>query len=381
MGKKVVLCSMKKYSNKAVIDSLGLPMMTDFDDLVKCLRLSPQLVYWVTSESQDKYQIFKIPKKDSTFREICAPAHSLKIVQRWVLENILYKIKVSPYSFGFMKDGKGSPLVQCAEKHKNNLYILKLDIQGFYPSIQREKIYHSFATIGYNSCVSNLLTNICTHNDKLPQGAVTSAYLANIVCRNLDYRIAGYCNRRDIVYTRYADDMTFSCDNRDNLKNIYGTIKKILISEGFKINDRKTLFLSPKCHKRILGITVNDNLIKASKELKRTIRSMIHTSLVTGDYSCTQQIRGYIAYVCSIEPNYLEKIRNYILGFYGSQYSLINEIVEAYNKNKLFPDMPDMKLSNINDVCKVPFGQEDEYLSAIYEEYCSFLNSHGIIES
>ena len=31
---------MKKYSNKTVIESLGLPMLTCFDDLVKELSLS-----------------------------------------------------------------------------------------------------------------------------------------------------------------------------------------------------------------------------------------------------------------------------------------------------------------------------------------------------
>ena len=38
---------MKKYSNKTVIESLGLPMLTCFDDLVKELSLSGKLVYCV----------------------------------------------------------------------------------------------------------------------------------------------------------------------------------------------------------------------------------------------------------------------------------------------------------------------------------------------
>ena len=370
---------MKKYSNKAVIDSLSLPMMTSFEDLSQNLRLSSKLVHWLTSESLDRYKTFNIPKGDGTYREISAPAHSLKIVQRWVLISILYKIKVSPYSFGFFKDGKGSPLVRCAEKHKNNLYILKIDIKSFYPSIKREKVYHQFANIGYNSSVANLLTNLCVHNGFLPQGAVTSPYLANIICRNLDFRIAGYCNRRDITYTRYADDMTFSCDNRDVLKGIYGTIKKILLSEGFKINDKKTLFLSPKCHKRILGVTVNDGLTKASKELKRNIRSMIHTSIAIKDYSSNDKIRGYIAYINSIEPHYIDKIKEYIKNITERQYSLFPDIVEEYNKNKLYLDLPDMKNNDILDIYDVPLGEEDNALSAIYAEYEHFLSSHGII--
>ena len=354
-------------------------MMTSFEDLSQNLRLSANLIHWLTSDSKDRYQIFNIPKGDGTSREISAPVHSLKTVQRWILVNILYRIKVSPYSYGFSKDGKGSPLVRCAEKHKGNLYILKIDVKGFYPSIKREKIYHQFTNIGYNASVANLLTNICVYEDKLPQGAVTSPYLANLICRNLDFRIAGYCNRRDITYTRYADDLTFSCDNREALKGIYGTIRKILKDEGFQLNEKKTLFLSPKCRKRILGITVNDGIIKAPKELKRNIRSMIHTSIATKDFSVNDKIRGYIAYINSIEPNYTDKVKEYIKNLTDKHFSLFADIVEGYNKNKLYPDLPDMQLNDISDITDIDEDRLDWLLSTIYNEYEHCLSSRGII--
>ena len=180
-------------------------------------------MYWLTKmDAEGKYKVFHVNKKDGTPRTIHAPAWSVKLFQRWILENILYKIKTSQYSYGFEKGiRRGSPLVQCAEKHKNNLYVLKMDLKNFYPSIQRERVFYAFTDIGYNDEVANLLTNACVHDDALPQGAVTSAYLANIICRKLDVRIAGYCNKRNIDYTRYADDLTYSCDDRDLLKKFF----------------------------------------------------------------------------------------------------------------------------------------------------------------
>ena len=183
------------------------------------------------------------------------------------MENILYKIKTSQYSYGFKRDiRKGSPLVYCAEKHKNNLYVLKLDLKNFYPSIKRESVCYIFKNVGYNADISNLLTNICVVNDELPQGAVTSPYLANLVCRKLDFRIAGYCNKRNIVYTRYADDFEFSSEDRELLRKIYGMIKKIVEDEGFCLNQKKTVFMTPKNHKEVLGVTINDGLLKAHKD-------------------------------------------------------------------------------------------------------------------
>lgn len=334
---------MKKYSNKTVIESLRLPMLTCFDDLVRELSLSGKLVYWLTKQdAEGRYTIF-FDKKDGDKRKICAPSMSLKIVQRWVLKNILYKIKVSQYSYGFAKESlKGSPLVSCAEKHNKNLYLLKLDLKEFYPSIKRKHVYYTFINIGYNSDISNLLTNLCVVDNELPQGAVTSPYLANLVCRNLDLRIAGYCNKRNIVYTRYADDLTFSCDDEALLRKIYSMIKKIIEDEGFCLNQKKTVFMTPKTHKVILVVTVNDNLLKVPREMKRYIRAMLHYEVVTGNYVMNDKIRGYISYVDFIEKNYKQKCIKYLKKLSASTLYLYPDIVKAYNSNKIFAELPDM---------------------------------------
>lgn len=60
---------MKKYSNKTVIESLGLPMLTCFDDLVKELSLSGKLVYWLTKQdAEGRYKTFLL-KKEMVIKE------------------------------------------------------------------------------------------------------------------------------------------------------------------------------------------------------------------------------------------------------------------------------------------------------------------------
>lgn len=350
-----------------VIESLGLPMFDDIETLAKETRLTEKLVYFLTSETAEgRYHKFSIPKKDGTLREINEPCKSLKVLQRWVLENILYKVRISPYSIGFVKDGKGSPLVQCAERHKNNLYIFKMDLKNFYPSVKRGRVFNQFLQLGYNTYASNLLTNICTLNGSLPQGAVTSPYLGNLVCYKLDVRIAGYCNKRDITYTRYADDLIFSCDNRDLLRNIYGTIKKIVEDEGFKINEKKTRFLTPKVRKEIIGVTVNEGTIKAPKEMKRMIRAMIHYAIESGDYSNNDKIRGYVAYIDSIEKKYKNKVIKYIEKYLTDTVTMFPELVEKFNQNKLYKELPDMEKRDISYF--VDYADKANYYSAVVYE-------------
>lgn len=353
---------MEKRINRVVTDSLDLPDIISFDDIVKLLRLNPKLIYWLSSTSKNKYKTYEIPKKSGGVRIINAPVYSLKQVQRWVLLNILYKIKPTQFSYGFNRlDKNGSPLYSCANIHKYNLYVLKLDLEKFYPSISRKKVYDLFLSIGYNSQTSSILTNICTHEDALPQGAVTSPHLANLICRKMDYRLAGYCEKHNISFTRYADDMAFSSDNRNDLKKAYNVIINIITDEGFKVNKKKTHFMSPKCRKEILGITINDSQIKAPKEMKRKVRAMIHKSIALGRYDCNDSIRGYISYVNSIEPGYRDKIKKYIMSLTESTLCIQSELIKKYNSNKLFSGLPDMVIKGAKDFNIKPHEQDDFY--------------------
>lgn len=368
---------MKKYCNRSILVSLNLPLITDISSLSRELRLSEKLVYFLASEkTSGKYKTFKIPKHDGSFRTIYAPVYSLKLVQRWVLENILYKIKVSEYSYGFKNDKNGSPLVACGNAHKENLYLLKMDIKDFYPSIQRKQVYRQFINVGYNTYAANLLTNLCYCKDGLPQGAVTSAYLANLICHKLDIRISEYCNKRDITYTRYADDLAFSSNNRDALRRIYKMIIKIVNDEGFEINDKKTQFLTPKGHKVLLGLTMNDSNLKAPKEMKKKVRCMIHNSIITGDYSLNPTIMGYISYISSVEKNYKEKIKKYINKYYEDPITLFQDAVDSFNRNKLFQDLPDMQVHQIEKFEADPSEAYNAYES-FFEERKEFITRHN----
>lgn len=342
---------------KLLMESLNIPVIESFNDLADELRLSKNLVFWLAKkDAAGKYSTFYFRKKSGGLRTIDEPVSSLKTVQRWILRNILEKVKCSEYCYGFQRSrcsknarsDKGdqlksmSPQLAAALKHRNNLYLLKLDIKDFYPSITRQMVYFQFLEIGYNVQVSSLLTNICVWNNCLPQGAPTSAYLANLICRKLDARIAGYCNKHNIAYTRYADDMIFSADDRDALRHAYGIIKQIVKEEGFELNADKTHFAGNKSRKEVLGITINDRRYKASKEMKRRVRAMIHHAVAAGDYSDLMRIRGYISYINSVENGYDKKVRKYIQKLETSDLCQHKEIVEVFNNNKIISDLPDM---------------------------------------
>ena len=358
-------------TNYFILNTFDFPKILDVSELASNVGVSTQIVYVLSRKDNSKYyKKFIIPKRDGTDRVIHQPSYSMKIIQRWVLQEILYKIPHTEYSYGFKK-GKGSPLKKNAEIHSENLFIMKMDLKDFFHSIKRKKIYHLFNQIGYNEVVSNLLTNLTTTNDKLPQGAVTSPYIANLVCRNLDKRISKYCNKRQIKYSRYADDLFFSSNDKIKLKAIYNMIRKIIEDEGFQLNTKKTKLMTPKGRKNVTGVTVN-NGTKAPKEMKKRVRAMIHKAIVTGDYTNANQIKGYIAYISSIEEDYLDKIKKYINKFSEKEICIFEEVVEKFNDNKIFNELEDFNVKKpsffveeeeIGDFSDYQYREREKFLS------------------
>lgn len=324
------------YTNKFILSALKLPIITNLDSLSNHLGLSKRIVYVLSKKSKNYYRRFYLEKKNGTRRTIHSPSYSMKLVQRWILKEILEKLPVSELAMAYKK-GNNSGIKSNAEIHKNNLYLLELDLKDFFPSIKRDKVYFLFKNLGYNSLISNIFANFCTLDGRLPQGGVCSPYISNLLCTKLDNRIKTLCAKRDITYTRYADDLTFSCDNKAILNKNLELIKKIISDEGFSINNSKTRFLSPVSHKIVTGLTVNDGAVKANKTIKKKVRAMIHKALVTKDYSENDKIIGYISFIDSIETGYKDKVLEYINKIIKKQnYRAFQDIVDEFNKNILF---------------------------------------------
>ena len=337
--------------NSVVLNTLGVPVINSFEHLCEQLSITEQLLYYLTYKKEYCYFQKVIPKKDKTERILNVPNLSLKVVQKWILKEILEKIFVSEQAMAFVPNKNG--LRENAERHKKNIFLLEMDITNFFGTITEQQMYTLFCNIGYNSKVAGILANLCTYNNYLPQGAVTSPYIANLVCYHMDARINGYCSRKDIVYTRYADDLTFSSDNRMLLNKIEKFIKYIVTDEGFTINDKKTRYLSNDVKKTVTGITINDDSIHVDKKFKRNLRAQIYCSIKLKNYQNNSQILGKIAYVNSIEKGFRDKIIRYITNLITrTEFAGNIDVVNAFNDNKLFAELPDMVFE---EVCENPF--------------------------
>lgn len=171
----------------------------------------------LSNVSKDGYKEFQIPKKGGmrtiSYLERGAPLGRL---QRCLLNNFLERQDIPVCVKGFRK---GESYRSFLYEHIGSRFFLRLDIADFFPSITAEWIKNELS--GLLVCDSNegkddllnLIADIVTLEDKLPQGACTSPVVSNLVMARIDQRITKYCQAFHMRYTRYADDLLFSSDD------------------------------------------------------------------------------------------------------------------------------------------------------------------------
>jgi RNA-directed DNA polymerase len=261
----------EKFLNYAKnLNNSNLPIIFDFFHFSRLVGYTENYILGTTNFPDFFYREFKIKKKSKGYRKINEPLPSLKEIQKWILKNILYNLKVSRFSKAFIP---GSTIKDNAKFHKGQKIVLAIDLKDFFNSIKFIEIYRIFKKAGYTNSLSVLLSKLCTLNDSLPQGAPTSPYLSNLVFNSLDNRISGFCTKRKIRYTRYADDLTFSGDFNPGM--IIKFVKNVIKTKNLKINKKKIREMKRHERQEITGIVVNEKL-QAPRNYRKEIRKEIY---------------------------------------------------------------------------------------------------------
>jgi retron-type reverse transcriptase len=214
-----------------------------------------------------------MPKKTGGERLISAPMPKLKQAQSWLLKNILVKIPVHDAAHGFRS---GHSIVSNAKPHVGANVVINFDLKDFFPSITYRRVKGLFRSFGYGEAVATIFALLSTEAEReeveldnqtyfvatgeryLPQGSPASPAITNLLCRRLDSRLAETAANLGFVYTRYADDLTFSTpEDNPRICNLLRHTEAIVSYEGFTINESKTRILRQSKQQEVTGIVVN----------------------------------------------------------------------------------------------------------------------------
>lgn len=306
----------------------------------------PELRFLCSHRPADRvshYRTWTIPKRSGGARTITAPKQRLKAAQRWLLRNVVQKLPVHTAAHGFLPERS---IRTNAAAHAGAELIVKVDLQDFFPTVTLPRVKGLLRKAGLPEPVAILAALLATEAPRqrvelrgatwnvavgpraLPQGAPTSPAITNSLCRRMDRRLSGLGRALGFVYTRYADDLTFSWrPGGPSAKAAVGAllsgVKAVVEAEGFRIHPRKTRVMRTGASQRVTGLVVNPlrdgtdgAAVRVPREVLRRLRAAIHNrqrGRVRPGAESLDQLEGLAAFVFMVDPEkgrlLLEQVR------------------------------------------------------------------------
>ncbi|VAW68017.1 Retron-type RNA-directed DNA polymerase [hydrothermal vent metagenome] len=293
-----------------------------------CKELSvtrPQIKGFLISAPK-RYKVYSIPKRTSGRRIIAHPAKYLKKCQRALVKLLEQYLKIHDAAYAYKKN---TGIKQNAIQHQKSKYLLKMDFQNFFYSITPNLFFQIMEQMNIDIIEEEkkLLTQVLFWSPGkisggkliLSVGAPSSPLISNAIMYYFDNEIDEICRKKNITYTRYADDITFSTKIKNNLFDIPDLVRRLLVdnfSGQITINEGKTVFSSKAHNRHVTGVTITNNeTLSIGRERKRYISSLIHKfSLNQLPAEDINYLQGLLAFACDIEPEFKNRmIRKYSL--------------------------------------------------------------------
>lgn len=343
----------------------GLPPVFTLAHLAQQAGVEYGMLRNVAKRSPNEgYRTFRIRKRpahtgERRYRVIAIPSANLMRVQRWITQAILSKAAAHSASVAF---SKGDTLVAAASPHCGSKWLIKMDVRNFFESINEIAAYRVFRSLGYQPLISLEMARLCTRlagfstrrstdrwrvkfwrgrgyrwseieayqvltggwsplQGHLPQGAPTSPMLANLAMHGFDAKATEIARSHRMTYTRYADDLTLSINgafSKAECGKVIGKIYRLMGSVGLSPNLTKTRVSPPGARKIVLGLLVDGDRPRLSREFRALMRLHLHYlkkpdvgpvlhARARGFVSVAgfhNHVRGLATYARQVDPDY-----------------------------------------------------------------------------
>lgn len=250
-------------------------------------------------------------------REISQPTRELKFLQRILVNHELVNLPIHEVAVGYRQ---GYSIYDHAQPHASARYLLKLDFKNFFPSLKREALEFCLSRdTNYLEeerwILGNLLCRNVRNTDsyQLSIGAPSSPLISNYLLYEFDEQVSNFCKTKNVIYTRYADDLAFSTSVPSVLNKVEEEIHHLateLWYLGLVLNEEKSVNVSTKRRRTLVGLTLsNDGRASIGRSAKRGLRVAIHRhhlGLISPDEIAN--LRGRLAFVKAIDPEFVAKL-------------------------------------------------------------------------
>ena len=309
----------------------------EIEKLCNAIGLTERELAWLCyqrpTSKTGHYSLFTIPKKRGGKRVLASPKSKLRQAQRWILSEMLAKQIPHAAATAF---SPGASVVKNAAPHTGKSVVVKLDLQDFFPSLGVKRVKNYFEHLGHSEGVATVLALLCTDCPRVivefdgekkfvavgprgvPQGALTSPALSNLLVQKLDKRLTSAAQKLGFVYTRYADDLTFShLEDSAPVGLLLTLVRQIVADEKLTVNEKKTQVLRASDRQIITGLVVNgEQGVRLSRDDMRKFRAILHHCDTDGFERVSERLgrsahaycQGYLAFIRMVRPELAEKL-------------------------------------------------------------------------
>lgn len=254
-----------------------LKPIRDISALALALGITEELLINTSKRADSLYRKAKpIQKPDGSIRQTFDAQPPLKAIQRRIKDRILKRVDFPAYLTGSLS---GRDYRTNATLHAGSKITICEDIEGFFPNTSRVRILDIWLNFfRFSEDIANLLTDLTTMEGSLPQGAITSSYLANLAFWDLEPRLQAKLVRINVIYSRYVDDISISSkqfltkiEQTKLIAQVYGMLKQ----NGYSAKRRKHETFTSGNAMFITKLMMNRKPALQPKE-RQNIRAAVH---------------------------------------------------------------------------------------------------------
>ncbi len=278
--------------------------------------------------SRDNYAIFSI-KQDKKNRIIEDPNPFLKKVHRNI-QQLISRIEPPEY---LISGRKGFNYTNNAEKHKDNNFFLCMDIKSFYQSARKTFLSATLENLflipnDIALRIADLLTipSECQSYSYIPTGSPASQIAIFWAYYQTFNDIETEASKRDITFTLYVDDLTFS-SKRIIPKNFGRYIISRFNKVRLSIKAEKTKYYNPDEYKIVTGCVITpDHEVRIQNRKRNNIIQTLESkpNLNEFTYKELQRLLGRIVSQKQIEPSFMDKTYDTVLARMRKIRSIMN---------------------------------------------------------
>ncbi len=275
---------------------------------LRSMRLLERRLGWtrqnlkrLATTADRQYHPFTQTKPNGKQREIDNPSAAIKSLQKRINRRILGTVPLPPSILGAVP---GRSIRDNGELHAGTPVVATVDLQRFFPSTRFERVFGVYKEIfGCSDEIAKLLTRLTTYRHRLPQGAPTSATLANLTLLPLHDHVQRIAARHEVEASFWLDDITLSGANAEAaLVDVEAAIQK----HGHRVSPGKTRVMrSWETAQEVTGTVTNRKVSRGRREIE-SIRAAI-LDLSAGAKPSDKELRrlrGRIQHVRHLCPSH-----------------------------------------------------------------------------